>query len=150
MKHGDPDAPEPVLRAEHQHAQQRAHALHHHGAGKDLAQEAEQAGQIVQVEGALQQQAVLQGDLPADQHHDAGGERDHTQPAQLDQQQNDNFPEQAPVGKGVHHGQTRHTHRGGRGKQGVQVGRHLPGSRSDGQRQEYTAHQHRRKKAQNN
>ena len=110
VENGQPDAPRTVLRHKHRQAQQRPRALHRQCALEHLAQKPHQPGQGLQIEGTLQQHPVFQADAAADEHHEAGGEGDDAQAAQLYEHENDDVSQCAPVGEGVHAGQAGDAH----------------------------------------
>ena len=109
MKYRDPDPLQPIAGHENRQAEQSARSLNCQCAPKYLAKEPDQSVHCVQIEGTFQQNPVLQRDLSSDQHQNARCEGDDAQTAQLDEHQNDDMAEQAPMGKSVHHSQAGHT-----------------------------------------
>ena len=118
--------PDPLSHAiggdEGDHVDQRSYHFHHEGAFKDRDQKPPDTVHGIQIEGIMDQQGLGQRQLLIYQQHQDRGNRDDPEAAQLDQDQDHDLPEQAPVGKCVHHHQSRHADgRGGREECGGHV-----------------------------
>ena len=82
-----------------------------------------------------------------EKEHQHGNGRNDPQAAELDQDQNDDLAEEAPVGIGIHHDQTRHTdRRGGSEQRGEEIRLH-PFRRGGGKKEQQRSHGDSQQKA---
>ena len=104
---------EAVLRPEPQGKDQCPQGLHAQAADQNGALKLYHAVHIVERHGLGHDHALLQSHLPAQQKNHQGGGGHKAQAADLDQGQQDNLAETAPLAPGIEGRQTRDT--GGRG-----------------------------------
>ena len=101
-----------------------------------------------EVDGFLCQLHFPQAELFAGDDSKEGGEGHQTQTAHLNQQDNDDLPEPAPVRKGIIGDESGYTGGGSSGKQAVYQWCNLPGFGRDGQAEKNGAHQDHQGKTQ--
>ena len=146
--------PDPLCPAEPRNESKRieksADAFHRKNADQYRAEKRDHSRDGIQVERVAQQNAIPDGQ-PSPEHQQNGRRnRDHADPAELDQQQDHDLSEQRPVRIGVHDDQSGHTDRCGRGKQCRQKRSPFARSRCGRQQQQDRSDGNQKKKAERN
>ena len=100
IENGDPDPPRAEIRDQYRHVEERPYRLDREGADNHLFDKPHHAGERRQIECVTDQQTILQPDFPVQYDHHPGDDRNHPEPAYLDQQQDDHLPEYAPRSSG--------------------------------------------------
>ena len=111
-----------VILHEHQEAERRARALKAEGHQEDAFQKAQDALGRIQVQGFLQDAALLQVDLAAHGQDDARAHRSDAQAAHLDEGRQDQLPDKGEGVACIRRDQAGDADRAGGGVQGVDVG----------------------------
>ena len=101
-----------------------------------------------EVDGFLCQLHLPQAQLFTGNDREQGGKGHQTQTTDLDQQQDNDLPEPAPVGKGIIGDQSGHTGGRGSGEHAVHQRCKLPGFGGNGQAEQNGSHQDHQGKAQ--
>ena len=117
VKQGVKNAFWPKVGTEHRQKQHCARQLKKQGGAQDKAGKAHNATHLRRAGGFLQGAALHQRDPSAGQKRKGGGNGDHAQAADLDQQQDHALPKGRPVAAGVLHGKAGHAQGRGGGEQ---------------------------------
>ncbi len=132
-----PNAPcHAQLRDEPEGQQHRPQPLDGGGAAQDIAQEGERVAEPLGADALHHQRALAQADLPAQEQERLEHQRHVTQPAHLDEDQQNDLAQQVELGPGVRHHKPRHAGGGGGGEQAVQKGQSAPGAVGKGQHEQ--------------
>ena len=127
----------PILRPEPKGQNDRPHCLHGKASGKHQLLQPHHALDIVHAQGLGDHQPLLEADLPAQQKNQQCRHGHEAQSANLDQAQNHDLPETAPLAPGIVQHQSRHAGGGGGCKQrrSQPAGHPVPGRGGQSQQQ---------------